>query len=193
MLKKFFLLPAILSLGLLLTVADFADAQRRGGSRGGGRSGSVSRGGGAYRGGGYGRGGYGRGYYGGGYYGGFYGPFGYGWGGYGPYWGRGYVNTYPDSSYYYDPAPAIVAPAPVVNNSASIRVIVPDPTARVWFDGALTQQTGNDRIFQTAALTPGYSYSYHIRATWMGATGVVTRERDVAVIPGQMTVVDLSR
>ena len=65
---------------------------------------------------------------------------------------------------------------------------MPDPQARVWFDGTLTRQTGTDRIFQTAPLSS--SGTYRIRASWMEGNREVTREEVVSVTPNQTTVVD---
>lgn len=187
MLRKYFLMPAILSLACVLTLADFAQAQRRGGgNRGGGWGGN--------------RGGFGV----------YIGPsnpyrsYGNWYGGYGsPYRSYGNPYRYYDSyyystpSYYYTPSyyetpsyslPA--QPAPAIDH-ANIRVIVPDPGARVWFDDRLTSQTGNDRLFNTPSLTS--SGTYRIRAAWMEGGNEVTMERTATVSPGQTVVVDFTR
>jgi len=183
MLRKAFL-PAVLSLACLLLVTDFAQAQRRGGGRGGW---SGGRGGiGIYVGPGYGSG-YNSGLYGSGYR------------SYSPYYGSSYYDPYPSTSYYYDPAPTYVQPAPTyvrpapVADAAHIRVLLPDGNARVWFDGALTQQTGTDRMFHTPALTAGMNYSYRIRATWMQGNREMTQERVVNVTPGSTSVVNFNQ
>ena len=129
---------------------------------------------------------YGRGYYGGyglgyggyglGYLGGDYWPYDYGsywgapyyYGGYSwPYWNNS-AYVYPDTDYYstYAPTTNIIQPTlPVVATRANVEVIVPNPQAKVWFDDTLTNQSGNDREFQTPALTS--AGVYHVRASWM--------------------------
>ncbi len=171
MLRKFFVVPAILSLACLLMLTDFAQAQRRGGGRGG---------------------------YNGGYRGGvgvYIGPsYGYG---YYPY--RTYDSYYYSPSYYpptYYSAPAVeyvqpVQPATVIADYANIRVLVADPAARVWFDDRLTSQQGTDRMFNTPSLTS--TGTYRIRATWMRGNNEVAAERIVTVSPGQTVVVDFTR
>lgn len=174
MLRKLFLIPAVLSLACLLATANFAEAQRRGG--------------GGYRGGGY-RGGYGGGV------GVYIGP-GWGYGGYyRPYYAGGYVT--PSYSYYYDPGVTYVQPgtyvAPAPMDYANIRVNLPDAAARVWFDGNATQQTGTNRLFSTPTLTQGATATYTIRAAWMQQGREVTQERQVSVGPGQTFTVDFTR
>jgi uncharacterized protein (TIGR03000 family) len=235
MLRKSFLLPAVIVLAGLLASADPALAQRRGGrgsvsranvsrstvsranvsratvNRGTWNRGTVNRGtwngtwnrgawnGNRY----YANGSYGN-RYGNRYYGNYY--RGYGWpylfSGYSPYYsgygygyGYPYVNNYPYSSYYADPYAAYGTLAPsysnaAVANSASVEVIVPNPNATVWFDGAPTTQMGTERWFQTATLTGNASYT--IRATWNDGAHVVTRAKTVVVSPGQTSVVDFT-
>ena len=104
-----------------------------------------------------------------------------------------YSATYssPSTSYYYEPqADYSAAPSSATNNSATVRVLLPDANARVWFDGAPTQQTGADRVFNTPALAPGATNNYRIRASWMQNGQEVTQERIVAVTPGASAVVD---
>jgi uncharacterized protein (TIGR03000 family) len=178
MLRKYFLAPAILSLALMFVAAEAAQAQIR-----------IQVGRPSY--GGY-YGGYGRGYYPGyynqGYYGSsYYSPY------YGPY-SSGYYSTYPSTSYYYSPAPSYyVNPAPVTDNTANIRVLLPDPNARVWFNGNLTSQQGTDRLFTTPPLSYGTANVYMIRATWMQGGREVTQERTVSATPGGTFVVDFTR
>lgn len=197
MLYKYLFVPAVLGVAGLLFAPDVAFAQRRGGgggSRGGGHV-SAYHGGGGYHGGGY---------RGGGYYGGR--GYGYGWGGYGyfpwwgGYWGRGYWPSYydgvyaaPNYTYYVEPGTTYADAAPQVpDNSAGIRVIVPDPNAHVWFDGSATTQTGTDRLFNTPSLTAG-AHSYRIRATWTQNGREVSQERTVPVMAGRLSVADFTR
>jgi uncharacterized protein (TIGR03000 family) len=189
MIYKYFLFPVALSLAALLMAADVAHAQRGG------------------------RGGYHGGGYGGGYYhgGGYYRPgFSVGVGLYAPLYGYGYpayaYNPYyvPRVSYYpAAPAPIVqvqplqpadpIAPLTAASNTASIRVIVPDPQAKVWFDGTLTSQGGTDRLFHTPALSPGGTYNYRIRAAWLQNGKEIVQEQVVPVTVGQTSAVDFTR
>jgi uncharacterized protein (TIGR03000 family) len=155
-------------------------------------------------GGGYNHGGYNHGYYhhGYGYYPGIYG------GAYPWYGADTSYDTYPRYSYYnasavqyndppaqyYSPAAQYYAPpAPVVNDFANVNVIVPDPQARVWFDGNATSQAGTERLFHMPSLTMGSTYNYQIRASWMQGGREVSQVRTVSVTPGQTTMVDFTR
>src|SRR5205085_11598616 len=97
-----------------------------------------------------------------------------------------YEPSYPD----YDPAPSYYTQpstytAPVNDTAAHIRVVLPDPNPRVWFDGAPTQQTGTDRMFHTPSLTTGVNHSYRIRATWTSGGREMSQERTINVMAGQ--------
>lgn len=102
------------------------------------------------------------------------------------YTGPGYSTR--SYSYYYSPAD----PAVTVATPASIRMILPNPTAKVWFDGTLMTQTGNERLFATPALAAG-THSYTIRAVWMDGNREMAHERTIHVMPGRTTVVDFTR
>lgn len=214
MLKKSFLLPAVLVLAGLLASADVAMAQNRGRgaatraniSRGTVNRGTVNRGTwnrGTVNAGTWNRGTWnGNRYYANRYYGNNY-YRGYGYGlpylsGYWPNYYSGYGYSYPyvntNPYYYSDPYAAYDTPAPTnydsVANSASVEVIVPDPNAAVWFDGTATTQTGTERWFQTPALTGNASYT--IRASWNDGGRMVTRDKTVVVSPGQPSVVNFT-
>lgn len=69
---------------------------------------------------------------------------------------------------------------------ALVRVNVPNAEANVWFDDTQTQQKGSNRLYISPPLETGKTYTYNIRASWMGPDGQeVTRERQVEVRPGQ--------
>lgn len=193
-----------------------------GGGHGGGGGGHGGGGHGGY-GGGYGRGGfgYGGGFYGGGFYGGglFYGDYltGGGYPGYfSPYaypaptpyysytdpiapYSSPRLATSPSAnpSYSYNYAPFTAAElasrSAVAPKSATIHVVLPDPQATVLFDGRATTSTGSDRFYHSPALTPGGSYNYQLRVTWMQDGHEVTQEKTVAVTPGQTTDVVFGR
>ena len=209
MVSKHFLTLAVLAAAGLVAGAD---PSLYGG--GGGRSGAY---GGAGIGGNYGNGtgnyGLGRGYWTGGFYGGglFYGDYitGGGFPGYFtyPYPAAPYYSydlpyaapytTTPRSSNYYDPAAAgswgragspVVPPIP-----AGIRVPLPDPKAKVVFDGHETTSTGSERNYTTPDLTPGPAYYYHLQVSWMQDGRPVTQERTVTVMPGETIEVVFTR
>ena len=120
-----------------------------------------------------------------------------------PYYGGGYGGGYYGSSYdvpyysgdvyysdsYYTP-PVETYPEPAVTSSARVRVLLPNPDARVWFDGVLTQQTGTDRLYNTPPLDPGATNNYRVRASWIQSGQEMTQERILAVTPGAQAVVD---
>lgn len=217
MINKLFLAPALLSVAGLLMGEGTIFAQHGHGHGGGGHHSSGHaysghahhHGGHAYSGhsgghyhhnhsgyyGGYGLGAYGLGRYGLGAYG--YGLGGYGYGGYGPlyYAAPSYSYYYAPSNDAYVPSTDYYAPPPTsaVADYATVRVIVSDPQARVWFNGSLTSQNGLDRSFQTPSLTPGMNYSYRVRASWMQSGQPMVQEQVVSVTPGQTSVVDFTR
>ena len=175
MFKKSHLVIGVLSLASIMLVADFADARgkrgRRGGRGGGGCCEQV------------------------------YVDHHCGHAGYGAY--PGYagspmlyndLSTTPRTSFYL-PSTTENSQDPLLpaRNSAMIRVILPDPQAKVWFDGAPTQQMGPDRMFHSPPLQGTGSNVYRIRASWMQGGREVTQERTVNVTPGRMTLVDFVR
>ena len=141
----------------------------------------------------------------GGYGLGAYGVGGYGLGAYSPWYDNysyprySYYNVpavqyyTPPVDYFTPPAPYYVPPRAATADSATVRVILPDPQARVWFDGTLTNQTGTERVFSTPSLTMGSTYSYEVRASWLQGGQELTQRRAISVTPGQTTVVDFTR
>jgi uncharacterized protein (TIGR03000 family) len=120
-----------------------------------------------------------------------------------------YVPSYPYAMYsptnsYYEPAyGASVVPsysygaygpaAPMQDNMARIRVVVPDG-ARVWFDNQPTKQTGSVRNFESPALKPGHEYTYDVKAQWRDQNGKeVTRTRHIDVRANGSVTVDFNR
>jgi len=160
---------------------------------------------GAYRGFGYpyGYGGYGYGAYR--PYGGFY---GYSAPDYGaryyaaPAYGYAAVPAYsyaavPSYNYAVVPAstPAYQAyeSAPQQSDTTmTMRVIVPDANARVWFEGQETQQRGTERVFVSPPLTPGHDYTYNIKALWVQDGKSVERTQQVNVTAGRQVMVDFN-
>jgi uncharacterized protein (TIGR03000 family) len=105
-----------------------------------------------------------------------------------------YSPSYSYSDYYtpsqqYNPQQQ----GPMDDNIARIRVIVSDPQARVFFDGAPTQQTGTERLFYTPPLQATATNTYRIRATWNQGGKETMQERVINVTPGRMTVIDFTQ
>jgi uncharacterized protein (TIGR03000 family) len=219
MLKRLFCSTALVTLvgaGLLLW-PQTSEAQRGGGGHGGGHGGGGHGGGyGGYHGGYGGYGGYGHGYGGYGHGWGGYGlGLGYGYGSsYYPSYGySGYTPYYSYSPSYYSYSPGYsdygtysYAPQtqtyqsfypPADNTSQDNRVHfmvrVPDSNAEVFFEGTRTQQTGTEREFVSPELTPGRTFTYHIRTRWMDNGQQRDETRDVNVRAGQALTVDFSR
>jgi uncharacterized protein (TIGR03000 family) len=170
MLKRYVWGAGVLAVLAVLLLPQVSEAQRRG---------RLGRG---YRD-GYG---YGYAYRG---YGGFYG-YAPGYGGFG-YGGPNYAlapGVNPSYQSFYPPTTGTQGSS----NETRIKVLLPDPSARVIIDGNPTRQTGTEREFVTE-LQPGTSGTYQITARWTenGETREVTR--DVPVRPGQWQVVDFNR
>jgi uncharacterized protein (TIGR03000 family) len=77
-------------------------------------------------------------------------------------------------------------------NAALVDVKVP-ADAQIWFNDARTRQTGTNRQFESPSLTPGKTYTYDIRARWMGDDGEVTRTKQVTVRAGARVAVDFTK
>lgn len=82
-------------------------------------------------------------------------------------------------------------PAQNLNDCAQIRVIVPSPEAKVYFDGKATSSTGMDRTFDTPTLPQGTS-SYMVRCTWMENGQLVERGLSVPCSPNSICTVDFT-
>jgi uncharacterized protein (TIGR03000 family) len=160
-----------------------------------------------YRGGYYGNRGWGWGY-----------PYGaLGWGlGYPWYSGYAYnpSDYYDMNPYDYDVSPGIYdygpdyavtppgydssvysqqpAAAPVADNQAHVRVIVPTD-ARVWFGATLMPESGTVRDFVSPPLTPGEPYTYQIKAQWIDNGREVTQTRTIEVTANAAVTVDFTQ
>jgi uncharacterized protein (TIGR03000 family) len=101
---------------------------------------------------------------------------------------------YPNAeSWYYDPSPAYYPqPQAVDGNAVTIRMQVPG-SARIWFDGEATSQTGTDRTFVSPSLPTGREYVYHVRVQWVENDKAVERTRDVTVHAGDRINLNIDR
>jgi len=133
---------------------------------------------------------------------------GWGWGGYGGYgyggYGGGYGYPYGGTTVQYvqpvqtvyeqTPIPVDTTPAPAVNMAvATVKLVLPEANATVWFDGQTIAGTGLQRQFNTPLLESGYHYTYTVKGSWMQDGERITVERQVQVSPGETTLVDFTR
>ncbi len=83
----------------------------------------------------------------------------------------------------------IVASQPV-QRPATIVVTLP-ADARLTFNGAPTQSSGENRTFVTPALEPGASYAYTLRMEVPGGAGeqAIVQTREVIIRPGETSAV----
>jgi uncharacterized protein (TIGR03000 family) len=210
----FFAKAAVLATAILAMSAGESFAQR-GGRGGGGGRGFSGGGGRGFSGGGRGFGGGGFGYGGLGYGGYGYGGLGYGYpgygyggysGGYGGYAPGYYAPSYSYAAPYYDSSAAVApsttyqsyypsgaAASGTAANTAMVQVILPSPDAQVWFNDSKTTQIGTMRHYATPPLTPGQSYTYTIRASWMANGQPVTQTHEIHVQAGQPAVVNFTQ
>lgn len=72
-----------------------------------------------------------------------------------------------------------------------LRVIVTDPTARVWVGDHETQQRGFDRLYVSPPMEPNRDFVYKVRVTWQDNGREMSQEREVPVRVGQHGFVDL--
>ena len=104
--------------------------------------------------------------------------------------GGGYYGALAESNGTYYPPEPRQPPANRDPGKALVVVIVPDPDARVSFDGHATQQKGTERIFHSPDLESGEKLYYTIRATWSDNGHENTKEMTVTVRAGYRTVVN---
>jgi uncharacterized protein (TIGR03000 family) len=81
----------------------------------------------------------------------------------------------------YDTGNQQQAYAPVSQDSARVRIFVPDPEAAVWISGRKSQMMGPERVFQSPPLEPGKNYVYKVRVAWHDGDQFRTEEREVNV------------
>jgi uncharacterized protein (TIGR03000 family) len=139
------------------------------------------------------------------YYYGYNRPYYYG--SYPFYYGNSYPWGYTTNNYYATPQ-YLVEPSTYAYSSSApatqsyysgpatsmrpvtVTVFVPAPDAQVWFDNKLTQQQGTERVFQSAPLEAGATYTYAVKARWTENGRPIEQERQVNVQAGQSVTVD---
>jgi uncharacterized protein (TIGR03000 family) len=188
--------------GLVLPTTTYAQRGGHSGGHSGGHAGGHP-GGGSWHGGGA--------HYNGSYYNHshyHYYPYAYPfiYAGYGLGYGYGYYNDYPsyyDSgrySYYpplasvTDSAPPAAAALPTPPpDQAYIRIVVPDPNAEVKLEGQAMTTLGQDRMFSSPKLEPGFNYNYTVTASWLQQGRLVQQTLQVPLAPGRVSLADFTR
>jgi uncharacterized protein (TIGR03000 family) len=69
-----------------------------------------------------------------------------------------------------------------------VRLMLPNPSARVWFDGSPTEQQGSDRLYISPPIDPNKNYTYTIKASWMENGKEVTKEQKLSVRANQQAM-----
>jgi uncharacterized protein (TIGR03000 family) len=82
-------------------------------------------------------------------------------------------------------------PATPKSEISTIRVMVPDSQAIMWFGENQTKSTGTERVYQTPAMNPG-RYEYQVKVTYTQAGQKMVQERTVNLTSGQSVVVDFN-
>ena len=88
--------------------------------------------------------------------------------------------------------PATVSAAPAGGACLVLAVSVPAAGAEVFVEGAKTEQTGTDRVFESPPLPAG-DYRYAVVARWVEGGTAVERTRVVTGRPGEVVKVAFSR
>jgi uncharacterized protein (TIGR03000 family) len=70
---------------------------------------------------------------------------------------------------------------------------VPTNSTKLYFNGNLVDQTGEDRWLSTRPLTDGIIYAYYVRATWTTSDGrEVSYIKSLHAKPGQLLTIDFT-
>jgi uncharacterized protein (TIGR03000 family) len=109
--------------------------------------------------------------------------------------GSGYYGPYGyprNISGYYNPNDLLSLPQGSGPAPCQVEIRVP-PTAKVWFDGDATTQTGNMRLYSSPPIQTGKTFTYQVTAKWMDGDKEVAQTRTVEVRAGRTTVVDFTQ
>lgn len=86
----------------------------------------------------------------------------------------------------------LLAQEPGRDLSIQLKVLVPEPDAKVVIDGKITKQTGAERWFLSPPVPAGSRYAYTVTAKWWPNNYTeILRTRTVEVMGGQTALVDL--
>jgi uncharacterized protein (TIGR03000 family) len=88
-----------------------------------------------------------------------------------------------------DGSPQFIVP----NGQAQVVVRIPDPNAQVWVQGVPMQLTGQERVFSSPPLDPGFSYTYEVRARWRENQQTNDQTRTVRFGAGDRVVIDFGQ
>jgi uncharacterized protein (TIGR03000 family) len=70
---------------------------------------------------------------------------------------------------------------------------VPTNSTKLYFNGNLVEQTGEDRWLSTRPLTDGITYAYYVRATWTTSDGrEVSYIKSLHAKAGQLLTIDFT-
>ena len=89
---------------------------------------------------------------------------------------------------YVPSVPVVVAPAPA---STQIQLEVP-ASAKVWFDGQPTIQTGSSRTFVSPPLATGFKYHYAVRIEWQDGDRRSERNQTISFNAGDRLNLDFT-
>jgi uncharacterized protein (TIGR03000 family) len=95
-------------------------------------------------------------------------------------------------SYYRGEQTVMANGAPISASQVALEIRVPS-SAEVFVAGEKISGTGTMRTFTSDNLTAGQTYEYKVKGKWTENGKEVVRERTVKAVPGQRTMVDLTR
>jgi uncharacterized protein (TIGR03000 family) len=90
-------------------------------------------------------------------------------------------------------SPAVTSKPTEKGRRSKIRVLLPTPDAKLWFDGQLTRAKGSERIFHSPALEGGKRYTYRVVAAWAENGREVNHETKVTFRSGEDVASDFRR
>lgn len=126
--------------------------------------------------------------------------YGASWSGY-SYYASSYGSYSPLWAYYpgilFSTAPTAPTswayrPAPIVLQTAQVRIRVADPNAKVWIDDRELTGSGPERSFESALLKPGSLLAYKVKSVSTKDGQQVTATRQIYVSAGANMLVDFS-
>jgi len=80
---------------------------------------------------------------------------------------------------------------PLLDKESGRLVVLVPAQARLEIAGVQTRQTGEIRRFDSPPISRGETFHYHVKATWQEGGRNVVREKEVQILAGEETQVDL--
>jgi len=90
-------------------------------------------------------------------------------------------------------APTVITQHTETGRQSKIRVLLPSPDARLWFEDLLMRSPGTERSFRSPALQPGKRYTYRVTASWRENGQVINHETHIAFSAGEDVLIDFRR